>query len=124
LDASLPFELREFFSAYSSCTESSTKLSAVKRMLGLHEKYVLYNVYLRMGTKPSEELKQLLLEEGRKPKQGQGWATVMLGFLADQLHLTKQKLTTMLQDAQCVHLMIATFGVGVLVLVPRGILNL
>jgi hypothetical protein len=50
--------------------ESSTKLSTIKHMLGLHEKYVLYNVYLQMGTKLLEELKQLLLEEGRKLKQG------------------------------------------------------
>jgi hypothetical protein len=124
LDANLPLDVRQFYSVYSASTKSSTRLSAVEQMLVFHEKYKLYNSYLRLLSQPSEHLRDLLRKAGYVPRQGQGWATIMLRYIAGQLELEKSKLRNILQETQCMHLMVATFGVGVLAFVPRRIINL
>jgi hypothetical protein len=124
LDAQLPLDLREFFSVYSSCTKSPTKSSAVESMLALHEKYKLYNSYLRMVSQPSEDLQALLTSAGLVPEQGRGWSSVALQYIGNELNLSKNKLSNILQDTQCVHLLVSTFGVGVLVFVPSRIRHL
>lgn len=123
LDDHLPVGMRKFYSGYSASTRSSTKLTAVERMLTYHEKYVMYQSYLEL-LDPSDDLQTLLQEAGFVPKQGQGWTTVMQRYLSRELGLPKGKLSNILQETQCVYLMVTTFGVGVLVLVPRNIINL
>ena len=124
LDARLPSNLREFFSMYSSCTRSPIKSSAVESMLALHEKYKLYDSYLRLVSQPSEDLRGLLANAGYVPEQGRGWSTVTLRYIADQLGLTKNRLNNTLQETQCLHLMVSNFGLGVLVFVPSRIRQL
>lgn len=125
LDETLPSDVREFYSLYASSTKSTTSFSAVEQMLSCHEKYKLYNAYLVLVDQPSDDLANLIKAAGGGvTKQGQGLRTVLLTYLATELNLSRGQLRNLLQETQCIHILVASFGVGVLAFVPRGIINM
>jgi hypothetical protein len=124
-DHTLPTDIREFFAIYSSSTQSANRISAVEQMLISYKKFKLFNQYLKLRSKPSSELRDLLANAGLAPNQGQGWTTALLEYVRGQLQMEKNKLSNLLQETQCVHLLAAKFGgAGIFAFLPKGIINL
>lgn len=122
-DVSLPQEIREFYFLYHVCTRKTAQPTAVDQMVALYEKYQLYHQYLLLANQPSREVQELLQTAGYTTKQGQGWVSVVQRYLAVRLGL-EGKLSNVLQECQHAYLMVTTFGVGILVFVPKGIMSL
>jgi len=117
---SLPPPLREFYSCYATTAVPEKKSVATKKMLQFYNQYQLYNAYLRLSHQSPEDLEAFLSKQGLRPSQGKGWASLLLQYLAGQLEVTSTKLRNTLQQNQCMHLMVSTFGIGVLALVPAN----
>ncbi len=120
-DQQLPAEFRQFYRTYADCTRNMVSATPVRQLVILHDKYQVYNEYLRLTTESTVHLEEFLGAAGYVTGQGRGWASVIHSYLAHSLNLSPVKLRNILQDCQTIHLMVTTFGLGVLVFVPASI---
>lgn len=124
-DEKIPAEFRQFYRLYNDCTKDQLAHQGVLRqLLKLHDNYQLYNNYLIITEGEKAHLRNFLTAAGFTTARGRGWSSVVHSYISTTLGLTTIKLRNMLQEYQCIHLMVSQFGVGILVLLPGNITNL
>jgi hypothetical protein len=119
----VPSEFRKFYQGFSDCAKQRTTMSAVQQMLVLHEKFSLYDRYDALVNTKKKSLLAFLRANNYTTKQGRNWSSVIHLYLSESLGITSARLSNILAEYQSIHLMVATFGVGVLVLIPGTISN-
>lgn len=119
-DQSLSTDLRELFSRFHIWHRGTlSKEATYTKLLHMYDGYKLYNQFTRLASKDQGiSAIQRITSTGLVTSRGKGHKSLLLQYVATSLGLKVSALKNKLQQVQSVHLLVKTFGCGILVLLP------
>jgi hypothetical protein len=124
----LPAELRQFFHSYSLFRQGQRNpVTTYQKVLTFWYQYRVYADFkeLQRASETDRAAYRSFLKENNITRSiGQGSATGIITYLAQQLGLTRSSFRSRLQLSRPLHLLVEAFGPGILVLIPSNASNL
>ncbi|KAH8802737.1 hypothetical protein F5884DRAFT_756050 [Xylogone sp. PMI_703] len=123
-DVTLFPEVRTFFQRYSTWHRKEREITNI--IPSIQQALNAYNLYLswaelreKAGRPDGSELRDFLAEQGFRQSQGVDMRTCVLRYLCKMLNVTRNQLSNNLHAQVGIHHMVHTFGLGILVFLPK-----
>jgi hypothetical protein len=109
---------RSFGSYHGACHTASSQYKRIQRHW---DQFSIYAGFMALNKYADDEPKNalaFLAKHGLYPAEGVRFLSLTMTYLARAIDLGKEQLQNVLQQSQSVHLLAATFGTGILALMP------